>query len=63
MKGRIIAASSFTDFTAMLIAAGVFSILNRMGIRPTNCYAIMGVIMALVAVWLFLVLPREKKDA
>jgi len=59
MKGRIIAASSFTDFTAMLVAAGVFSILNRMGIRPTSCYAIMGVIMALVAVWLFLVLPGK----
>ncbi len=61
-KGRIIAASSFADFVGILISGGVFYILNRLSIKPSNCFAVQGIMTAVAAVWLFIVLRRKRSN-
>jgi acyl-[acyl-carrier-protein]-phospholipid O-acyltransferase/long-chain-fatty-acid--[acyl-carrier-protein] ligase len=61
--GKIIAVGNFADFVGILISGGVFYLLNRLEIRPSNCYAIMGLTMAVVTGWLFVILPKVSKDA
>ena len=63
VKGRIIAVANFADFVGILISGGAFYLLNYLAIRPSNCYAIMGITMAVVTGWLFIVLPKVSKDA
>ncbi len=60
IKGRIIAASSFADFSGILISGGVFYLLNDWNIKPSNCFAVKGVMTAVIAVWLFIVLRGKK---
>ncbi len=61
--GKIIAVGNFADFVVILISGGAFYLLNILGIKPTNCYAIMGLMMAVVAGWLLVILPKVSKDA
>lgn len=63
IKGRIIAASYFTDFSSMLISGGVYYLFAIVGIKPTNCFGIEAVLTVIVAVWLFFTLPRGDSDA
>jgi MFS family permease len=63
IKGRIIAASYFADFSSMLISGGVYYLLVRIGIKPTNCFGIEAVLTATVVIWLFFTLPRGDSDA
>ncbi len=60
IKGRIIAASSFADFTGILISGGVFYLLNNWNIKPSNCFAVKGVMTAVIGLWLFIALRRKK---
>jgi len=59
-KGRIIAASSFADFTGILISGGVFYLLNRWNVKPSNCFAVNGVLTSLIAIGLLIVLRGNK---
>jgi len=61
--GKIIAVGNFADFVGILISGGAFYLLNRLEIKPSNCYAIMGLMMAFVTGWLFIILPKVSKDA
>ena len=61
--GKIIAVGNFADFVGILISGGAFYLLNILEIKPTNCYAIMGLMMAVVTGWLFIILPKVSKDA
>jgi MFS family permease len=61
--GKIIAVGNFADFTGILISGGAFYLLNYLAVKPSNSYAIMGVMMAVVSIWLFIVLPGVDKDA
>ncbi len=62
IKGRIIAASSFADFTAILFSGNVFYFLNHWNIKPSNCFAVKGVMTAAIAAWLFIAL-RGKMES
>ena len=59
-KGRTIAASSFADFTGILISGGVFHLLNSWNIKPSNCFAVSGAMTTLIAIWLFIILRGKK---
>jgi MFS family permease len=61
LKGRMIAASNFANFTGILLSGPVFYLFERIGIRPSNCFAIEGIMVVAVAVWLILVLPKGFK--
>ncbi len=61
--GKIIAVGNFADFVGILISGGAFYLLNRLEIKPSNCYAIMGLTMAVVTGWLFIILPKVSKNA
>jgi len=58
-KGKIIAVGNFADFTGILISGGVFYLLNRLAVRPSNCYAIMGFATGIITIWLYLILPGK----
>jgi acyl-[acyl-carrier-protein]-phospholipid O-acyltransferase/long-chain-fatty-acid--[acyl-carrier-protein] ligase len=60
IKGRIIAASSFADFTGILISGGVFYLLNDWNIKPSNCFAVKGIMTAVIGFWLFIALRGKK---
>jgi hypothetical protein len=62
VKGRVIAASMFADFTGILISGAVFSLLNAMKIRPSSSFAFQGAMMATIAIWLLFVLPKRGND-
>jgi acyl-[acyl-carrier-protein]-phospholipid O-acyltransferase/long-chain-fatty-acid--[acyl-carrier-protein] ligase len=62
-KGTIIAASSFADFSGILLSGAVFYLLAKVGVLPSNCFAIMAIITASVAVWLRLVLGGKTDNA
>ena len=62
VKGRIIAASMFADFTGILISGLVFYLLNALKIKPSNCFALKGAMVAVVAIWLLFVLSKRKQD-
>lgn len=63
VKGRVIAASMFADFTGILISGAAFSLLNAMKIRPSSSFAFQGAMVTAVAIWLLSVLPKRRNDA
>ncbi len=63
VKGRIIAASMFADFTGILISGPVFYLFNAMKIKPSKCFAFKGAMVTAVAIWLLSVLPKRRNDA
>ncbi len=62
VKGRVIAASMFADFTGILISGPAFYLLEVMKIKPSNSFALEGVIIATVGIWLFWALSKRKHD-
>ncbi len=60
VKGRVIAASMFADFTGILISGAVFYLLNVMKIKPSNGFAFQGAMVTAVAIWLLFVLPKRR---
>jgi len=62
VKGRVISASMFADFTGILISGPVFYLLDAMKIKPSNCFAFEAVMVTAVAIWLLFVLPKRKND-
>jgi acyl-[acyl-carrier-protein]-phospholipid O-acyltransferase/long-chain-fatty-acid--[acyl-carrier-protein] ligase len=62
-KGRIIATEYFAVFSSMLIAGGVYYLFAIAGIKPTNCFGIEAILTAIVAGWLFFILPKGDSDA
>jgi acyl-[acyl-carrier-protein]-phospholipid O-acyltransferase/long-chain-fatty-acid--[acyl-carrier-protein] ligase len=62
IKGTTIAASSFADFAGILISGPVYYLLNCMQVKPTNCFALMGAMIAGVGVWLWVVLHKREAD-
>lgn len=62
VKGRVIAASMFADFTGILISGPVFFLLNAMRIKPSNCFAFKGVMVTAATIWLLFVLPKRRSD-
>ncbi|MFH1371251.1 MAG: MFS transporter [Planctomycetota bacterium] len=63
IKGRVIAASSFADFCGISISGVILTLFNKLAIRPSNCFGLMGIMVAMVAIWLFFVLPKESANA
>jgi MFS family permease len=62
LKGRMIAASNFANFTGILLSGPVFYLFERIGIRPSNCFALEGIIVVVAGVWLMFVLPKGSKN-
>jgi len=52
----------FADFTGILISGAAFYLLNAMKIKPSNCFAFKGAMVATVAIWLLFVLPKKGND-
>ncbi len=63
IKGRVIAASSFADFCGISISGVILTVFNNYAIKPSNCFGLMGVMVTMVAIWLFFVLPKESANA
>ena len=63
LKGRMIASSNLADFLGILLSGVVFSVLDGLHIKPTNCFAIEGVMAIAGAVWLMLMLRRGPRRA
>ncbi len=62
VKGRVIAASSFADFCGIFVSGAVIHLFNHFNLRPSNCFGLMGIMVAVVTIWLFFVLPGKKSD-
>ena len=60
-KGRVIACANFAVFGGILLAGPLFNLMNGR-VRPTSCYAAMGVGMAVVAAWLLWALRKPQPD-
>ena len=46
--------------TGILFSGGVFYILNSLNIKPSNCFAVKGIMTAVITIWLFIVLRGKK---
>jgi len=62
IKGRVIAASNFVADCGILISGALLYLFNRLGVKPSNCFGLMGIMVAVFTVWLFFVLPKGKKQ-
>jgi acyl-[acyl-carrier-protein]-phospholipid O-acyltransferase/long-chain-fatty-acid--[acyl-carrier-protein] ligase len=60
VKGRIISATSFADFCGIFVSGAILSLFNHLAVRPSDCFGLMGIMVAIVAVWLLFVLPKGK---
>jgi hypothetical protein len=58
----MIAASNLADFTGILLSGATFYLFERLSIMPSNCFAVEGIMVAAVAVWLMFALPKESKN-
>ncbi len=63
IKGKMIASSNFADFSGILLSGVVFYILDRLHIKPSNCFAIEAIMVLAVAGWLMMKLPKEADNA
>jgi MFS family permease len=63
VKGRVIAASSFADFCGIFVSGAVLYLFNRLDVRPSDCFGLMGIMVTILAIWLFCALPKESIDA
>jgi acyl-[acyl-carrier-protein]-phospholipid O-acyltransferase/long-chain-fatty-acid--[acyl-carrier-protein] ligase len=59
-KGRMIASSNFADFAGILLSGAVFYLLDLAKIRPTNCFAIEGIMVTATSFWLMTALRKGK---
>jgi MFS family permease len=58
VKGRVIAAANFAGDCGILISGTVLYLLNRLTVKPSDCFGLMGIMAAILAIWLFFVLPK-----
>ena len=59
-KGAIIAAANFAAFSGILLSGPASDLFNKLAIAPSNGFAIIAIMAAAVAVWLFYALHRKK---
>ena len=59
-KGATIAAANFAAFTGILLSGPALNLLNKFAIAPSSGFAIIAVMAAAVAIWLFYVLQIKK---
>ena len=60
-KGRVIAASNFAVFCGILLAGGVYNVLRgRTGLRPTDCFGLLGCAAILVGIGMLSLLRRMR---
>jgi acyl-[acyl-carrier-protein]-phospholipid O-acyltransferase/long-chain-fatty-acid--[acyl-carrier-protein] ligase len=59
-KGAIIAAANFAAFTGILLSGPALNLLDKLGIAPSSGFAIIAVMAAAVAIWLFFALQIKK---
>jgi acyl-[acyl-carrier-protein]-phospholipid O-acyltransferase / long-chain-fatty-acid--[acyl-carrier-protein] ligase len=63
VKGRVIAAANFAGDCGILISGTVLYLFNRLSLKPSDCFGLMGIMGTIMAVWLIFVLPRESDNA
>ncbi len=63
IKGRVIAAANFAGDCGILISGTVLYLLNRLSIKPSDCFGLMGIMGTIMAVWLVFVLSRGSDNA
>jgi MFS family permease len=61
-KGVMIAAANFAVFSGIFLSSAVLYIFDKLHIRPSNDFAIMGVMAAMVAILLFVFLRKRTSD-
>ena len=60
VKGRVIAAANFAGDCGIVTSGAVLYLFNRLDIRPSDCFGLMGIMVAIVAGWLLFVLAKGK---
>jgi acyl-[acyl-carrier-protein]-phospholipid O-acyltransferase/long-chain-fatty-acid--[acyl-carrier-protein] ligase len=63
VKGTMIASSNFADFAGILLSGVVFYVLNRLHIKPSDCFAIEAVMVLAATGWMFTKLPKGSDNA
>jgi MFS family permease len=63
VKGRVIAAANFAADCGIIISGTVLYLLNRLGVKPSDCFGFMGIMAVILAIWLFFALPKGPQDA
>jgi len=63
VKGRVIAAANFAGDCGILISGTVLYLFNRLSLKPSDCFGLMGIMGTIMAVWLVFVLPKGSDDA
>ncbi len=61
-KGATIAAANFTAFSGILLAGAVLYLLNKLVIKPTTDFAVMGIMAVTVTALIFVFLRRAKTE-
>jgi len=59
-KGATIAAANFAAFSGILLSGPTLNLLNKLAIAPASGFAIIAVMAAAVAVWLFFAIHKKK---
>jgi len=59
-KGATIAAANFAAFSGILLSGPTLNLLNKLAIAPGSGFAIIAVMAAAVAVWLFFAIHKKK---
>ena len=60
MKGRVIAASNCADFCGIFMSGAILAMFDHYGIKPSDCFAVMGAMIIVMMVWLFFALPKKE---
>jgi acyl-[acyl-carrier-protein]-phospholipid O-acyltransferase/long-chain-fatty-acid--[acyl-carrier-protein] ligase len=63
IKGRVIAAANFAGDCGILISGTVLYLFNRLSLKPSDCFGLMGIMGTIMAVWLVFVLPKVSDNA
>ena len=63
VKGRVIAAANFAGDCGILISGTVLYLFNRLSLKPSDCFGLMGIMGTIMAVWLVFVLPKVSDNA
>ena len=63
IKGKMIAASNLADFTGILLAGAVYFVVDQLHIKPSSCFALEGLIVMVMVVWLITALPKGSENA
>jgi len=58
VKGRVIAAANFAGDSGIVTSGAVLYLFNRLDIKPSDCFGLMGIMAAILVIWLIFVLPK-----